>query len=74
MSIMIELDVPEELSSLRLPAGVASRLEALLDRQDGGIALTVAERSEAEGIVDLSEMLSLLRLKSERLSERPATE
>ena len=67
MSITLELEVPEELSGLRLPEGVAHRLEQLLDRQDGGVALTDDERREAEGLVNLSEMLSLLRLKGGRL-------
>ncbi len=71
MSITLELEVPEELSGFRLPDGVARRLEHLLDRQDSGAALTDDERREAEGLVNLSEMLSLLRLKSERMC-RPA--
>jgi hypothetical protein len=45
---------------------VDERLQALLDRQDRGEALTAAERGEAEGLVDLAELLSLLRLRAER--------
>jgi hypothetical protein len=40
----------------------------LLDRQDRGIRLTEAERQEAEGLVDLAELLTLLRLRAERLA------
>ena len=72
MSITVELEVPEELSGLRLPEGVAHRLEQLLDRQDGGAVLTDDERREAEGLVNLSEMLSLLRRKGERLGRAAA--
>jgi hypothetical protein len=43
---------------------VQQRLSQLLDRQDQGFPLTAAERLEAEGLVDLSEMLSLLKLRS----------
>jgi len=53
----------------RLPtiaAGVQRRLKELLDRQDGGQALTAAERREAEGLVELAEMLSLLKLRASK--------
>ena len=68
MSITVELEVPEELSGFRLPEGVAHRLDQLLDQQNGGATLSDDERREAEGLVNLAEMLSLLRLKGERLS------
>jgi hypothetical protein len=38
----------------------------LLDRQDQGTPLNAAERKEAEGLVELAEMLSLLRLRASR--------
>lgn len=66
MSITIELEAPGELSKFRLPKGVEHRLHDLLDKQDGGTALTSAECKEAEGLVNLAEMLSLLRTKSQR--------
>ena len=72
MSIMIELEAPGELAKFRLPKGVEHRLHDLLDKQDGGSALTVAERKEAEGLVSLAEMLSLLRAKSQRQQKRRA--
>jgi hypothetical protein len=65
-SMLIELQVPGDLARFQLPAGVQSRLQELLDRQDSGQALTDAERSEAEGLVSLAELLSLLRLRAER--------
>ena len=43
-------------------------MEALLDKQDGGAALTADEQREAEGLVDLAELLALLWMRSERLS------
>jgi hypothetical protein len=64
MRVTIELEFPDALAGFRLPAGVADRLNYLLDRQDGGVALTEAERSEAEGLVDVAEMLTLLGSKS----------
>ena len=64
-TLQIELTIPDELPRFRLPDGVQARLQELLDRQDAGQPLTAAERSEAEGLVNLSELLSLLRLKSQ---------
>ena len=66
-AIHLELELPEDLARLRLPEGVQQRLTALLDRQDAGTALSEAERREAEGLVDLAELLSLLRLRSQRV-------
>ena len=62
--VLIELDLPEDLDRFRLPSGVHDRLHSLLDRQDQGETLTARERLEAEGLVDLAEMLSLLKLRA----------
>ncbi len=67
MPLTIEVDLPADLAHFRLPAAVAARLQTLLDRQDAGQPLTEQERAEAEGLVDLAELLTLLRLRSERL-------
>ncbi len=64
--ILIQLEIPSDLVRFRLPEGVEQRLQYLLDRQDQGEKLTPAERMEAEGLVNLSELLSLLRLRAER--------
>ena len=64
--VSFELDLPDEWERLRLPDGVDARLRELLDRQDRGERLGAAERREAEGLVSLAEMLSLLRLRAER--------
>lgn len=66
MSLTLDVDLPADLARLRLPAAVASRLQSLLDRQDGGHALSADERAEAEGLVDLADLLTLLRLRAER--------
>jgi hypothetical protein len=66
MTLTLELDLPQDLARLRLPAAVDARLQSLLDRQDDGDALSVEERDEAEGLVSLAEFLTLLRLREER--------
>jgi hypothetical protein len=63
------LELPDDLSLFRLPDSVHERLNSLLNKQDVG-DLTDAERLEAEGLVDLADLLSLLRLRAERVSGR----
>ena len=67
-SAVIKIEMPVSLRQIKLPKGVDNRLQKLLDRQDNGKKLTVAEKKEAEGLIDLAEMLSLLRLRSQRIS------
>ena len=65
-----EIEVPGDLARLQLPEGLDRRLQALLDKQDAGAALSADEQAEAEGLVDLSDLLTLLRLRS--LNRHPA--
>ena len=67
MTLTIEIDLPADLARFQLPGAVAARLRDLLDRQDAGQALTTPERDEAEGLVNLAEFLTLLRLRAERV-------
>ncbi|MGH7169361.1 MAG: hypothetical protein ACRELF_16770 [Gemmataceae bacterium] len=67
MTLTLEVDLPDDLTRFRLPEAVAARLQTLLDRQDSGQPLTAQEREEAEGLVDLAEFLTLLRLRTERM-------
>jgi hypothetical protein len=71
-TIQLEVEMPEEMSRLQLPEGVERRLHELLDKQDSGQPLTDNERREAEGLAHMNDFLSLLRLRSERLSKRAA--
>jgi len=65
-TIQLRLHAPGDLGKFRLPAGVQHRLTELLDRQDQGTPLTAAERKEAEGLVEMAEMMSLLKLRALR--------
>ena len=65
-SVMIELEMPGDLKQFRLPKAVNRRLQELLDKQSRDGKLSRGERQEAEGLVDLAEMLTLLRLRAER--------
>lgn len=64
--LVLNVDLPDELARFRLPAAVEARLQTLLDQQDSGKPLLDAEREEAEGLVQLAELLTLLRLRAER--------
>jgi hypothetical protein len=68
-SVVVEIEVPGWLRQFRFPKALDRRLTALLDKQDSGQKLTPEERKEAEGLVDVAEMLSLLKLKVERAAQ-----
>jgi hypothetical protein len=68
MTLTLEVDLPADLARFRLPEAVAARLQTLLDRQDAGQPLTAQERGEAEGLVNLADFLTLLRLRAERMT------
>ncbi len=63
---MIEMiQIPAKLAQFELPEAVHARLQYLLDQQDQGGILSPEERKEAEGLVELAEYLSLLKLRSQ---------
>lgn len=62
MPLTLDVDLPTDLERFRLPAAVNDRLHELLDRQDAGSPLTPKEWAEAEGLVELAEFFTLLRL------------
>lgn len=66
MTLTIDVELPNDLARFQLPAAVQDRLQELLDRQDAGLPLNAAERSEAEGLVDLAELLTLLKQRAEK--------
>lgn len=66
MQVTVQLDRPGDIPSLRFPEALDARLAHLLDRQDAGRTLTPEERAEAEALVDLADMFSLLRIRAER--------
>jgi len=64
--IIADEEIPTDLAEYKLPRSLHARLQSLLDQQDQGHFLTDAERGEAQGLVDLAEFLTLLRLRAER--------
>ena len=66
-TVAVNFQMPDDMADFRLPAGVNARLQLLLDKQDRGERLSAAERAEAEGLVNLAEFLTILRLRSEKV-------
>lgn len=62
-TIPILLHVPAHLAALPFPEALDRRLHALLDKRDRGEHLTDDEQAEAEALVEVSELLALLRLR-----------
>jgi ABC-type transporter Mla MlaB component len=71
-TISFTLPLSGELARFKLPAGVQRRLRQLLDAQDAGAVLSTAERLEAEGLVEMAELLSLLKLRASHPAKRTA--
>jgi hypothetical protein len=67
-AVKITIEVPGELADFRLPPLMELRLQRLLDLQDSGHRLTADERQQAEALLEATEVLNLLRLRSERVS------
>ena len=68
-NLTVKVEMPISARQIKLPKGVNDRLQKLLDLQDRGEKLTAAEKREADGLVELAEMLSLMRLRTERVSQ-----
>jgi hypothetical protein len=64
--VIIEVKIPSDLERFSLPEGVNRRLQSLLDLQDRGESLSETERVEAEGLVDLADLLALIKLRARR--------
>ncbi|MFN9156224.1 MAG: hypothetical protein ACK6D5_00525 [Planctomyces sp.] len=64
-TVAVELELPEDWQALRLPEALQERLQNLLDLQDTQGGLTSQERREAEALVQLVDMLALMRLRAD---------
>jgi hypothetical protein len=69
--VLVKLDVPRDWEKFRLPPALDDRLQELLDRQDVTGKLTRAERREAEALVELAEMLTLMKLRAKLAASSP---
>jgi hypothetical protein len=66
------VELVEAMAALRLPMKTDSLLQRLMDKNTEG-GLSPSEREELESLVELSEVISLLRAKALRvLGRKPA--
>lgn len=63
--VLVELNLPADWRKFRIPPALDKRLHSLLDKQDINGKLPAAERREAEALVELSEMLSLMKIRAQ---------
>lgn len=59
------IELPADIANFTFPASLDRRLQVLLDKQDRGEILSDEEQAEAEGLVELSSFLSLLKLRAQ---------
>ena len=57
---------PKGLAPLKLPPALHDRLQESLDRQDREGKLSTVERREAKALVELVDMLSLMKLRAQQ--------
>lgn len=72
-SVQVKLDLPNDWRNFRLPPALDDRLQELLDRQDQKGKLTPRERREAKALVELVDMLSLMKARASLSAKRKRT-
>ena len=65
-SVLVELQLPKDWDQFRLPPALHERLQDLLDRQDLEGRLSRKDRREAKALIELVDILSLMKLRAER--------
>ena len=65
-SVTIDRHLLGEFKNFKMPVALQTRLTDLLDKQDSTGKLLAKERKEAEALVDLAELLTILKLKALR--------
>jgi|ABSQ01.1.fsa_nt_gi hypothetical protein len=69
-TVQLTVPMPAKLARLRFPKALDDRLHFLLDEQGRKGRLTAAERKEAEGLAQMADMLSILKLGAQVKSRR----
>lgn len=69
-SVLVELELPKDWDEFRLPPALHDRLQELLDRQDREGKLSKRERREADALAQLVDILSLMKLRAQRVGSR----
>ncbi len=72
-SVLVEMTLPKDWASFRLPPALDERLQELLDRQDREGKLSRRERREARALSELVDMLSLLKARAHQSRVKPGS-
>jgi hypothetical protein len=62
--MLIEVEIPKDWKHFRMPPALNDRLQELLDKQDEMGKLSRKERREAEALVTLAEVFSLMKVRA----------
>ncbi|MFV1967694.1 MAG: hypothetical protein ACC628_19870 [Pirellulaceae bacterium] len=71
-TVTVELDLPDDWQTFKLPSALDDRLQGLLDCQDEQGTLDPRDRREAEALTQLVDMLALMKLRAEAAQNRSA--
>ena len=63
-SLLIEVDLPKDWKHFSMPPALNDLLQELLDKQDETGKLSRKERREAEALVKLTEVFSLMKVRA----------
>lgn len=69
-TVQLTVPMPANLARLRFPKALDDRLHFLLDEQGRKGKLTPAEKKEVAGLVQMSSMLSILKLGAQVKASR----
>jgi hypothetical protein len=69
-SVLVEVELPDGWKKFCLPKALDDRLQELLDRQDQTGKLTARERREATALVELVDLLSLMKARTRSASAK----
>jgi hypothetical protein len=72
-SVLVQLQLPKDWKKFRMPHALHDRLQELLDRQDSDGKLSQRDRREAEALVELADILSIMRLRAEMAAKETAS-
>jgi hypothetical protein len=68
--LVVEVELSADYRKYRFPKTFDQRLHALLETRNVRGKLSAAERKEADELVRLSELLTLVRLRAERVANK----
>ena len=69
--IQLTLPMPAGMAKLRFPKALNGRLHHLLDEQDRKGKLTAAEKREAEALVEMATLLTILKQGAQVCAKKP---